>query len=243
MLMIAPDAVLKHCPKCGTPLQPPVPADGSCPHCGIWFAKIGQPLRRTTPPDPDAILAAAAAQARDPLGAHGRLIILLLLALWSVRLITYDYRDGEMGQSFMHLILLVIHEAGHVFLIPFGEFMTILGGSLFQLALPFGIGLAFLLRQRDPYGAALCLWWTGTSLLDLAPYIFDALHPQLIMLGGHTGEDGPHDWIYLLGRCNLIEHAHGLGKTAHHLGALLMAGSLLWAALTIHRTRLLLHPR
>lgn len=239
--MIPSDAVLKQCPKCGAALKPSVPADGSCPHCGIWFAKIGQPLRRPLAPDPEAILAAAAAQARDPLGAHGRLVILLLLALWSVQLIAYDFRNGEMGQSFMHPILLVIHEAGHVFLIPFGEFMTILGGSLFQLALPFGIGLAFLIRQRDPYGAALCLWWTGCSLLDLAPYIFDALQPQLIMLGGHTGEDGPHDWIYLLGRCNAISHAHGLGKIVHHLGALIMIGSLLWAGLTLYRARLPLY--
>lgn len=137
----------------------------------------------------------------------------------------------------MHAILLPIHEAGHVFLIPFGQFTTILGGSLFQLALPLAIGVAFKLKNRDHFGAALCLWWTGASLLDLAPYIYDALQPQLMLLGGHTGEDGPHDWIYLLDSVGQRQRAQGWGFVAHQLGAATLLAASGWGAAVLWRQR------
>ena len=164
----------------------------------------------------------------DSLTYYGRAGALALVTVWGVLLAAVDYRVPPESFSFMHSVLLPIHEAGHVFLRPFGEFMTIAGGSLFQLLLPFGIGVAFLVKQRDPFGAAICFWWTGASMVDLAPYIWDALEPQLILLGGHTGEDGPHDWIYLLERFGSLRRAHTWGVAAHHLGTLMMAAGVAW---------------
>ena len=164
--------------------------------------------------------------------------MLVLLAFWSFSLFSYDYRDGEIGASFMHNILLPIHEAGHVLFIPFGEFMTIFGGSLFQLALPWGIAIAFVVANRDNFGAAIGMWWGSISLLDLAPYIYDALHPQLILLGGHTGEDGPHDWIYLLNRLGQLNNAQRWGATAHALGGILALAALIWAVAVLWRQHL-----
>ncbi|MBL8399420.1 MAG: hypothetical protein JNL84_14965 [Candidatus Accumulibacter sp.] len=168
---------------------------------------------------------------------YGRCITFILLAWWSWTLIGYDYRDGGMFDSFMHNILLPIHEAGHVFLIPFGKFMTILGGSLLQLLLPFGIAVAFVVKYRDNFAAAICLWWTGVSLLDLAPYIYDSLHPQLTMLGGHTGENGPHDWIYLLEVFGQLHRAQQWGATAHTFATLLTLLALGWAVLILRRQK------
>lgn len=74
------------------------------------------------------------------------------------------------------------------------------------------------------------MWWTSVSLLDLSPYVYDALHPQLIMLGGHTGEDGPHDWIYLLNTFDQIPNAQSWGAMIHAAGALLVMVSLGWLA-------------
>lgn len=173
----------------------------------------------------------------DELSFYGRCIALALLTFWSWSLFAYDYRDGEIGASFMHNILLPIHEAGHVLFTPFGEFMTILGGSLFQLALPWGIGIAFIRMNRDNFGAAIGLWWGSVSLLDLAPYIYDAINPQLILLGGHTGEDGPHDWIYLLNKLGQLHGAHRWGAAAHILGGILMLAALAWALAVLWRQR------
>jgi hypothetical protein len=169
----------------------------------------------------------------DPLRRYGRIALLAFLALWGLRLAATDYHGGELGESFMHRIVLPIHEAGHVFFRPLGEFMMFLGGSLFQVAFPLAIGIAFLVKQRDPFGAAVCVWWAGASLIDLSPYVWDALDPQLVLLGGATGAEGGHDWVYLLGRMHGRSHAHGLGTTVHLLGIVAMIAGIAWGALRL----------
>lgn len=172
---------------------------------------------------------------RDPVLIGVRAGLLVLLATWGAYLFTRDLASGEIGQSFMHGILLVFHEAGHVIFIPLGEFMTILGGSLFQVVFPLGIGAAFLITNRDCYAAALGVWWAGVSLIDVSPYVYDALHPQLILLTGETGEDGPHDWIYLFRRLGQLSHAQNWGRFAHAVGGVVMVAGLAWAAWVLLR--------
>lgn len=234
------------CPKCGQKFSEPLPASASCPSCGLYFFKWGEPVRKRVVPEsrePGAGLLAALLAPRermDSLSFYGRIGALVLLTVWSWFLFGYDYRTAEINESFFHNIVLPIHEAGHVLFMPFGEFLAILGGSLFQLALPFGIGAAFILKNRDNFGAALCLWWTGASLIDLSPYIYDALHPQMLLLGGHTGEDGPHDWIYLLDVFGQLQHAQGWGAFAHVLGGLVMLTGIVWGALVLGKQRQML---
>ena len=221
-------AQIHRCPKCDARFNPPRDDVSECPHCGIWFHKWNDsPVVLEVAPEsaPDET---QPDKAIDPLSYWGRVFALGLVSVWGVYLAAMDYRVAEINRSFMHAIVLPIHEAGHVFFIPFGEFMTVLGGSLFQVALPLGIGAAFLLRQRDAFGAAICLWWAGASMVDVAPYIWDSLDPQLILIGGHTGEDGPHDWIYLLDRLGAMKHAHAWGRVVHHFGTLMMLAGVAW---------------
>ncbi len=231
------------CPKCGEKFPQPLPASASCPACGLYFFKWGQPLPKRTTEDDDEDRAAvvdallAPRETMDSLSFYGRAGALALVAVWSWFLFGYDYRTAEINESFLHNIVLPIHEAGHVFFMPFGEFLTVLGGSFLQLALPFGIGLAFILKNRDNFGAALCLWWTGASLVDLSPYIYDSLHPQMMLLGGHTGEEGGHDWIYLLDTFGQLQNAQGWGTFAHVLGGLVMLAGLIWGGLVLKRQR------
>ena len=240
------------CPKCGHVRAPEESgAQGRCPACGLYFDKWAgrdsfvPPSRRRaeeTAAEPAwrAALRERLAYVPDTVAAsdlYGRAGLLLLFLIWGARLAMMDYHIGEMGNSFMHAILLPIHEAGHVLFIPFGQFMTILGGSLFQLLLPLIAGATLLWQNRDPFGAALGLWWCGVSMIDLAAYIYDAKSPQLIMLGGHTGEDGPHDWIYLLGVFGKVPHAQSYGALIHGLGVGLMLSGLVWAARVLWRMR------
>lgn len=159
----------------------------------------------------------------------GRGLVLAGLIVW-----TWQFARAPMGagvmESVLHLPNLVFHEAGHVLFSPFGRFMTVLGGSLFQVLVPVICAAAFV-RQRDPFAAAVCAWWTGQNLLDLAPYIADARALQLVLLGGQTGaEVEGHDWEYLLTSLGWMQHDRTLGLAAHWMGLLVMIGAIGWGA-------------
>ena len=164
-----------------------------------------------------------------------RAAALVGLALW-----TWSFAREPMdaaAASVLHLPDLVFHEAGHILFGFFGQFIMVLGGSLFQFALPIALAVVFL-RQKDQFGGAVCTWWAGQNLLDLAPYIADARALQLVLLGGQTGaEVEGHDWEYLLTRLGWLRFDQTLGIGARRIGLLLMVASLVWAAVVTARPR------
>ncbi|WP_162232598.1 zinc ribbon domain-containing protein, partial [Methylogaea oryzae] len=163
----------------------------------------------------------------SPLEFRARAAAFVFFAAWGWQLAWLDIGNGAIGASFVHNILLPFHEAGHVLFRPFGEFVTYLGGTLGQLLMPVVLGVALIRERRDNFGAALALWLLGASLLDVAPYVYDALDPQLMLLSGLTGKDGDHDWIYLLGSTGLLRQAQTLGRATRWAGivTLLCAGA------------------
>lgn len=235
-----------HCPKCG---HAPLPVDQAlpacCPACGVVLAKIGQqPQRRNRvaqdPLSSEEVPAWIDVLAHVPERVDAtwfwlRVATLAAFAVWGFVLIRLDYRVGEMAESFLHRPLLVFHEAGHVLAMPFGEWMTIFGGTLGQLLMPLLLAGALLLKNRDPFGACIGLWFLGVSVLDVAPYLYDALHPRLMLLSGTTGEEGGHDWIYLLGSMGQLAKAQTLGALVHKAGALLVVLSLAWGGWILRR--------
>lgn len=160
----------------------------------------------------------------------GRILLLLVMMIWGVKFISSSIMSNYSGSSFMHLVNLPFHEAGHVLFRIFGQFMMTLGGSLTQLLVPLVCLAAFLLKTRDPFAASVSLWWLGQSLIDLAPYINDARRLQLILLGGVTGRDvdGFHDWQFILRKLGLLNYDHLLAKTAHISGAFFIICALVW---------------
>ena len=133
--------------------------------------------------------------------------------------------------GFLHLVILPFHEAGHVFFRLFGRFITILGGTLGQHLMPIVLGVALLVKQRDPFGAALFFWLLGFSVIDMAIYMYDAYDPQLMLLGGRTGADSDsHDWMNIFGSLGLIPKARGIGLFFGAVGKAMMCAGLAWAA-------------
>lgn len=195
-----------------------------------------------TPPytDSDSLLIRAwqrafTAPERTHLGlivACGIVWLALLVLGWSF--ITMSIERSQMSPSPTHFIIynvnLVFHEAGHVIFRPLGRFMTILGGSLLQVLVPLLCTVAFLTRHLDPFAASVTLWWTGQSLIDLAPHINDARAQQMILLGGFTGQDRPgyHDWNNLLSQLGWLRFDHTLANLVHYAGSALIVLSLLW---------------
>ena len=244
--------MLTRCPKCG---HQPLPVDqalpASCPACGVILSKVaGGPLekgdgaatgksRRKIPLSGDEYVGSHSepsqfrslllnGMALDPAIFWLCVGLWAAFALWGLNLIVQDYRTGELGSSFIHRPLLIFHEAGHVVFRLFGQWIMVLGGTLGQLIMPAVLGGALLFKNRDPFGASIGLWLLGVSLMDIAPYIYDALHPQLMLLSGTTGEEGGHDWIYLLTSVGLLDKAHSIGGLVHMLGALTVSASTAW---------------
>ncbi len=243
--------MLQQCPKCG---HAPLPADPSfpaeCPACGVILARAGAPApsrereqavvtARAESDEDESWLWHVPAQV-DASAFKLRLALLAFFALWGLRLGWADYRDGELASSFIHAPLLVFHEAGHVIFRPFGEWVTVLGGTLGQLLMPAILCGALLVKNRDPFGASIGLWLFGVSLLDIAPYMYDAWEPRLTLLGGGTGNDSFHDWIYLFDSVNQLHHARGIGAFTHALGVAVVLLALAWGAgvLRLQRARI-----
>ncbi len=167
-----------------------------------------------------------------PIVACGIVWLALLVLGWSF--VTMSVDRSQQSPSHTHFIIyninLVFHEAGHVVFRPLGRFMRILGGSLLQVLVPLLCTVAFLTRHLDPFAASVTLWWTGQSLIDLAPYINDARAQQGILLGGFTGQERPgsHDWNNLLGQLGWLSFDHTLANLVHYAGSALIILSLLW---------------
>jgi hypothetical protein len=160
----------------------------------------------------------------------GRIVVLFVIIGWGLTFIFSSIESNHSGTSFMHLINLPFHEAGHMLFRIFGQFMMMLGGSLTQCLVPFICLLTFLVKTKDPFAASISLWWLGENLIDLAPYINDARALNLMLLGGVTGQDVEdyHDWEFILRKLSLLEYDHLMANTAHVIGSLLMICAFVW---------------
>lgn len=213
------------CPKCGhapLPAEQAIPA--ACPACGLaaWLLHVPAQVSRI-----------------NWFARSATLVVFTFWTLWIWH--DMDVRAGQMGSNFLHMILLPFHEAGHYAIFRwFGQFIMTLGGTFGQHLLPIVAGVA-LLRRRDPFGAALCLWLLGFSTIDMAIYMYDAFEPKLMLLGGATGQESDgHDWQNTFGDMGLLRRARGIGLFFGFVGCAMMVASLAWAAwvLRLQRARL-----
>ena len=234
-------SLYRKCPKCG--------ADSAgldvCAACGLIFAKYLRTKfappetrirRRLDAEDDERFWTRAKAvvfyvpEQTDSFALYGRAILLAAIAIYGVKLALMDIPSWEMSASLIHLSMVPIHEFGHILFRPFGEFLMLLGGSLFQVGLPLVFGGIFLLKNRDPFAAAVMLWWSAVAVMDVAPYIYDAWAPQHILLTGRTGDTGAHDFIDTLGDLGLLHKAQPIGRGVHILGVIAMLAALAWGA-------------
>lgn len=163
-----------------------------------------------------------------------RLALVLGLAAWTIQFARTPLSSDAM-ESFLHLPDLIFHEAGHIIFSPFGQFISVLGGSLLQFLIPVIAAVAFV-RQEDRFSASICAWWAGQNLVDLAPYIADARSLSLILLGGRTGaEVEGHDWEFILTQLGVTHLDRQIGYAAYAIGILIMVSALAYAARTTMR--------
>lgn len=216
-----------------------------CPRCGIVYSKfIARQEAQHLPEEnftaePDIKIEVSPSLRQQLLAAfftvpektskesfYARVLLLCVFAAWGFYFISAGVDWEILGSSFMHNINLPFHEFGHILFIPFGEFMMILGGSLFQVLLPFVLTLVFVFKQKDTFAGSITLWWCGQSFIDVSPYIADAEYRALPLVGG--GGEESHDWGNLLTMMNALEHTRAIANTSFAIGTLIIIVAILW---------------
>src|SRR4030095_2807336 len=162
---------------------------------------------------------------------YPKLIFASLLSIYFLW-IAFD----PMAGSFLDLLDLPIHETGHLVFRPFGEFIGVAGGSLFQVILP-AVFVGYFLWRIQYYSAAVVMFWVGQSVLNVWIYVSDAVVMQLVLTSGFTGSEGSfHDWNYLLTRTGL------LGSTKIVAGIVRMIGTVVIIASVVFSIYYSLYP-
>ncbi len=168
----------------------------------------------------------------NPFIFWSRVVVFAGLSAWGYQFVIHAWFQTYVMESFMHNINLPFHEAGHLFFSPFGRFMNVLGGSLLQCLMPLICLGAFLYPNKNPFAAAVALWWFAQNLMDLAPYIGDARAGELPLLGGVTGSEVEdyHDWEYLLTATGYLYSDTKIAARFYMTGRWLMVLAFVWGA-------------
>lgn len=243
-----------NCPKCGyqrTPSDQQVMI-GICPACGIAIEKYHQTQRSDsesagkgrsvelsqTLPLRQRLwkLITVLPETNDMPMLMGRAALYLMFFIWGWLFILGGVDWQGIGGSFLHNVNLPFHEFGHLFFSPFGRFMGILGGSLFQVLMPLGLMLVFVLQRRDPFAGSVMLWWSGQNFIDVSPYIADAEFRAIPLIRG-LGESA-HDWGNLLTMTGSVDQAMAYARWSFSIGVLLILLSFCWGGYLLYLQKL-----
>lgn len=149
---------------------------------------------------------------------------LLVLLAWVLRSLLAD----PQGFSLFGALTLGFHEMGHAFFSWTGHrILTAAGGTIFQLLVPLGAAAYLAWRQRDPFGATVCLFWLGTALVDAGVYAADARAQALPLVSPFGPVDvDSHDWTVMLMKFGMLSRDQAIGGALVGAGRALMAASL-----------------
>ncbi|MTI88201.1 MAG: hypothetical protein FH748_09555 [Balneolaceae bacterium] len=130
---------------------------------------------------------------------------------------------------FIDNFLLIVHEAGHTFFGLFGNrFLTIVGGTLLEILLPFGIFVYGWIAARR-YTTQLGLLLTAFAWIESSAYAADALERRLPLIGNLP--KSAHDFYNLFTRSGVLESHQEIAWGMYWVGILLLFIFLAWPVL------------
>jgi hypothetical protein len=135
-------------------------------------------------------------------------------------------RDMEMPRL-MDNVFMQIHAGGHALFRVFGLTAAVAGGTFLQLFVPFALGFYFI-RQRQPLGVALCMFFFFEQFLPIARYMADAQAQQLPWVSIGRYESLIHDWNYLFTQLGVLSYDTVIAGIVRSIGCLGMIGVTFW---------------
>jgi hypothetical protein len=142
--------------------------------------------------------------------------------------ILHGYATDPLNSSIFDGVSLAFHEMGHAAFSWFGvRILTVAGGTIFQLAIPLAAGAYLLHKQRDPFGAAVCVFWLGTALFGAGVYAGDARAQALPLVSPFGPVDvDSHDWTVMLMKYGMLSRDHAIGAGLRRAGLIAMVGAI-----------------
>lgn len=153
---------------------------------------------------------------------------LLVILYW----LYSGYPGDPLHTTIFDGISLGFHEAGHAaFMWTGNRLLTVAGGTLFELGIPLVAAAYLLFKQRDPFGALVCLFWMGTAFWHTAAYAGDARAQALPLVSPFGPVDvDSHDWTYMLMRFGMLSRDWEIAAYFRLIARFAMLGSLFGGA-------------
>ena len=139
---------------------------------------------------------------RLPVSAE-RIGFTLLWLFFFVTLVDHLRSRSSLTSTLVYFLVILPHEAGHFLCSPFGWFLSVAGGSIWQILLFVLFGFIVLYRKRRNEALG---WWAvaGHSLINLSVYIADASARSLPLIP--IPDPARHDWGNMLEYLGLLEY-------------------------------------
>lgn len=165
----------------------------------------------------------------------------IILIFWSWFIVKQFYMTLEynillavsykhvLGFSVIYFVMdnltLIIHEAGHTIFGIFGwRFLTVLGGTLLQMLIPFVLFIVSW-RSRKIFASQASLYWLGFAWLDSAAYSADAYNQDLPLIGNLPKSS--HDFLNILSDLNILNHYMTVAWVIFVIGFLILLTGIL----------------
>ncbi len=127
----------------------------------------------------------------------------------------------------LDLVLIPVHEGGHLLFAWFGRTLSVMGGTFLQLFVPFALAVYFFFRRQVP-GTVFSAFIFFEQLLPIATYMADARRQELPLLTVGNAESVEHDWYVLFSQFGVLEHDVQIAGVVRALGWLGMLGTVAW---------------
>jgi hypothetical protein len=153
--------------------------------------------------------------------ARAPLLLLLFVVL-------RGYIGDPTHSSIFAGVNLGFHEMGHAAFFWLGNrILATAGGTIFEIGIPIAAAAYLLRAQRDPFGAAVCVFWLGTALFGAGVYAADARAQALPLVSPFGPVDvDSHDWTVMLMKYGMLSRDQEIGAALRSGGVLAMALSL-----------------